>query len=71
MTTGHLSVSVKAVATMREMKSVPPPGVKGTSSLMGLFGKSCALKLDGNMNAVATKKTLKSDRNFFTRQSLS
>jgi hypothetical protein len=56
---------------MREMKSVPPPGVKGTNSRIGLLGKSCALRVAGKMQTVAAKKALKSDSSFFTGQSLS
>ena len=70
MTTGHLRVSVRAVATMREMKSVPPPGVKGTNSLMGLLGKSCALRVAEKRQNIVTNRDLDSKEIFFILQLL-
>src|SRR5947209_10231702 len=41
-TTFHLFMSLSFCATTRAMMSVPPEGGKGTMSLIGLVGYSCA-----------------------------
>ncbi|MOA18094.1 hypothetical protein D3C78_1383820 [compost metagenome] len=40
MTTVQLFLSANSWATVRAMKSVPPPGGKGTTRRMGLLGKA-------------------------------
>ena len=46
-----------ACATMRPTMSVVPPATKGTTTVTGLVGHSCALAKPGNASAAAKNAT--------------